>query len=442
MSFPSSFAFPGSASYPLSDGWMDINSFPRLSGESDDFARFTRALAATDYLFVSPKRGGGSWELPFSDNSGVIVGSGKTIMGMGRQAPISCPGGDTADTTHSCFRVADGSAEIIFDNLWFTGDNGSDANPGAFVYSLNKQSTCIDILLTTTRDVTIKNCTAEFLHGFSFHDRGTLNKRTHVLHCTTRYCANGININAEDSKQIGNSIFHSEGFEASGVGILIANNVIREALGNAIDIGGSALALPGIVVCGNVIEGSTVLGIRVGDGVQDAVISGNTLIDVTGYSYSGGSAFGGFEPKRIIFANNTILNAGTNAIYANTDDTAFIGNLIQNSGQDCIVGAANGISFYGNRCHSAIGRAIQLTDECTNCYWDDSNVYAPYAYYHGGATTTSRFTDGSSFKLTGLPAASALFRGVAARIQGGAGVADIFKICKKDAADAYAWTDV
>ena len=45
-------------------------------------------------------------------------------------------------------------------------------------------------------------------------------------------------------------------------------------------------------------------------------------------------------------------------------------------------------------------------------------------------------------RVTSLPAASATYRGVVGRVEGGAGVADTLGACTKDAADAYAWRDI
>lgn len=46
------------------------------------------------------------------------------------------------------------------------------------------------------------------------------------------------------------------------------------------------------------------------------------------------------------------------------------------------------------------------------------------------------------YTTTSLPAASVSYRSTVAVVEGGAGVADRFVICRKDAADAYAWVDL
>lgn len=189
-------------------------------------------------------------------------GPGRTVINV-----INATSGVGADSVN-LFGVTSLS-KVVFDGLHFVGENDP------FSYVLNNSGCCIRVY--TSEDVVVRNCRFESLWGFSVHDDGSM--RVHVMDCTFVDCANGVNVNADWSVQARNVFDQSEGYEASGKHVVIANNTFRRALGNAMSIGGNTSGdeFPGAVVIGNTVDGSTSVGMTVTDGAVAAVIANNTI---------------------------------------------------------------------------------------------------------------------------------------------------------------------
>lgn len=195
------------------------------------------------------------------------------------------------------FGFASNAEHVTFEGLHFKGEND-------FTYVLNNQNSCIRSLVVS--DIIIRNCKFENLWGFSVHDDGS--ERVHVLNCTFVQCANGVNVNADWSLQVGNVFNNAEGFESSGQYLVVANNTFADALGVAISAGGniSGDEFPGGMICGNTIQGSTSIGIAVADGFCSGVVSNNVVMKCE----QGGIIFANsLGPQHsIVIANNVVMN--------------------------------------------------------------------------------------------------------------------------------------
>lgn len=282
----------------------------------------------------------GPWEDP--DDSGGVVGivpSNTRVFGEPGRSRILQTGVPTTDGTdraghYQVFGVADGSSNILFEHLAFRGENDP------YTYLLNNQAACIDILLTGTSDIEIRECDFRNLYGFSIHDRGN-NQRVHVTDCTFIECANGVNVNSDASVQARNRFYRSEGIEASGANLLIDANLFELAQGVAVSLGGNltpGLQVRNALVRGNVISESTAAGIVLADGMFGANITGNTitrcaLAGITG-SYSTGE-----PPSFCRFGENVIYSNGTNSgssvgLELVGSDHLVVGNRIFDGGLD------------------------------------------------------------------------------------------------------------
>ena len=437
----------------------------QYDNDPDDAALFKtimdRAFASGDKYFIIPPKptGDGSWvhDLDIDDVAHRIdVPSGVVIKGLNKHAKIHCTGGFVTTNT-SVFRIYGAIEDVLILDLHFYGDNGSADGTG-FVYTLNKQSNPIfirqDVSSNKPKDITVQGCTFENLHGFSVHDISD-GERNHVIGCTTRYCANGININCNHSHQIRNSIHHSEPFEATGAGYIVAYNTITEGLKSAIgSFGGAGELHPGSVVgfnVGTVDATEQGEGMSFGDGFVDGLCIGNTIQGITDTFYygitAGRQAFGAaYLPRRNIYALNRVINAANGGINANAPDSLYDTNLVICGGLGMSLGADN-IAVVGNKITPgaiASNRVFQIANDPisgvppVNMLVDASNDYAPIAWYDA-VTASASFKDGSFLRLTAEPVASAQWRGVEVAVRAGAGVADIRSLCTKDSSDAYGW---
>ncbi len=309
-------------------------------------------------------------------------GEGKSIIW---QTGVSGVGG--ADE-FACFGVVDGTDSVIFQGLHFKGENGVGAS--GFVFVVNNQAACIDILLTTSKDITIQECYFDNLWGFSVHDRGSDNLRTCVYNCKMRYCSNGLNVNSEGSLQIGNQIFNSEGIESSGAHTVIAHNYFKDVYLQAISAGGTGDARPGVIVANNVVDGGLALGeslaggILVGEGFTASLVANNT---VSGCSYGIESTAGELEApstNNLFIGNNVSGNDVGFVFSAGADDALLSGNV----GVDCDIGISlsgvSGCSLVGN---VFSGTTQDLTANNSPGLRLSANQFLTNIVYFAGTTT-------------------------------------------------------
>lgn len=233
-------------------------------------------------------------------------GEGRSILWHINVNSDNYEGGVGAD---DLFRVADGSHYVTFRGLHFKGENGDNDGNG-FVHTFNSQNSFICTLIVNTSDVTVADCYFQNAFGFSFHDPGE-NARVHAHGCTHRWMANGLNVNANWSLQLGNTFVNSEGIEAGGKYIVLANNNYQDAIGVGISCGGNQgeTNFPGAVVIGNSINGSTACGIVIADNCVDAVFANNTIRECAlGGLVVPGSGIPNGSPRNISFMGNVFID--------------------------------------------------------------------------------------------------------------------------------------
>lgn len=120
-------------------------------------------------------------------------------------------------------------------------------------------------------------------------------------------------------------------------------------------------------------------------------------------------------------AGSGVSAASTGGSLTSADMYAAAGFLNQGGTID-ITGEMRGLHLTSNLCNFVSGECFGIKDDV-----------GARNYFLGGVELA---TSGAQ------PACSATIRGTLWVIQGGAGVADIYEICQKDAADVYAWTAV
>lgn len=123
----------------------------------------------------------------------------------------------------------------------------------------------------------------------------------------------------------------------------------------------------------------------------------------------------------------TALQAGspaTGAVYAGTVSPA----------------AGNSLSIAGNLNDGATAVAVKVRS--TNALSTEGAEIAAF-YSDNGTTKRAAITKDGAIRLNGsagaAPTCAAAHRGTIYYTPGGAGVADSLQVCRKDAADAYAW---
>jgi hypothetical protein len=201
-------------------------------------------------------------------------------------------------------------SNIIFDGLHFVGENDP------FSYVLNNQGCCIRSF--TSEDVLVRNCRFESIWGFSIHDDAST--RVHVMDCTFIDAANGVNVNASWALLVRNAFSRSEGYELSGKHIVVMGSTFKQALGNAMSIGGdqSGDEFPGAIVVGNTVDGSTSVGMTITDGCVAAVIANNTIRGCENGGIIASVSNPSFPLHSCIFANNVIdsncISGGSSAV--------------------------------------------------------------------------------------------------------------------------------
>jgi hypothetical protein len=301
-------------------------------GSTDDTAAINRAVtlatAASRHLHFPQ----GTYKVT---GASLAVGAGAIaipsnflITGDGPLSVIKIVGQE--DVEWNAFKIEDASSNIVFEALTFQGDNTP------FEYVLNNQSAAIDIRLSASTDIIVRNCIFKNLWGFSVHDRGG-NKRIHAINNWFIECANGLNINSHYSVQSGNVFYKSEGIEAAGSHTLISNNSFYQPQGVGISVGGNTGAgakVTGIVVSGNSIVESTACGIVLADGLEGAAIVGNTMRKNTELGLTVSTSVN--PVRRCQFVGNSFFSNGATGIgsvgmdLGSTGSHVIIGNTFVN----------------------------------------------------------------------------------------------------------------
>ena len=248
-------------------------------------ADITAALAAMRSASLRRLHiGDGTWTIncgALADDSALIaVNDGETITTNGKGRTTLAITNATSGSGGGCavFRTAVDACNVVFDNLYFLGEN-----TGPYASATFNENECISIHWAgTSTDIVIKNCHFESVEGFAVHDRqGTTNERIHVYDCVGLELGNSLaNCNGNRCHFERNLVDAGEGFECSGQGVVIANNIIRNATGVAITIGGNQNPgdfFPANIISGNTIDGSTGVGITITDGASATVISNNAI---------------------------------------------------------------------------------------------------------------------------------------------------------------------
>jgi hypothetical protein len=227
--------------------------------------------------------GDGTWTIDhggLDDDSALItVNDGETITGNGPNRTIIQCTNETSgsDTGVALFRGAVDACNVRFAGLDFRGSNSP------YVSATFNENECIaPHYLGTSTDWLIEDCFFRNLEGFAVHDRqGVTNARIHVRNCTGIEIGNSLaNVNSDYTHIDGCTVVSGEFAECSGKGVVIVNNIIKNATGVGITIGGNqtlGLLYPGNVIANNTIDGGTGVGITVTDGASSTVVANNVV---------------------------------------------------------------------------------------------------------------------------------------------------------------------
>jgi len=337
---------------------------------------------------------------------GVTVPSGVTVSGVPGQSVILNTGLDPNDATKNYDAVfcATGTHDIVIEDVAFLGENTP------FTFYAQKQMSCVGFGTTGCADITVRRCVFDSQYGFPIHAQGT-GTRLHAIDNVMRNCANGLNVNADYSRQTGNILHDCEGIEATGAYNQISGNQLAYTAAMAganggISIGGATAAgatAPGMVCAGNVITDSPAIGITISDAVTDSVVTGNTILRATTNGIQ--LVSGGFNPiARVAITNNVIMDAGLSTgtaanrvgIYCKGNTGGMVAHNSVSygvaSGHDTyygmLLGAADGLRVTDNAVTSSNTGLIFVSGTYTNLTLARNKITAPTAITTTGATIT------------------------------------------------------
>lgn len=306
---------------------------------------------------------------PGADNDDrlITVPSGITVRGDGYATHIhitGVDGGAGGDAGRNLFGLEEGATGVIFENIRFTGENGTlqHAPLGVvdFTYVNNNQSSAINFIGTSTADANsncvVRSCFFENLWGFPVHGGGNTYD-IEIVDNFVRWCANGFNVNGARINYSRNHIFYSEGIEVAGYDIAVSNNILNSPFEAGVVVGGQPV--PGAIAHGNVITGNIITGAIGGAGGQGTgivvsfeacatLVSGNTVRACTGRALSAGTGNGEMPspPSRHIVVGNVFIN--------NCDDSGDVGQV-------ALVGVG-GHTFIGNYLNKLTAQPDQSED--------------------------------------------------------------------------------
>src|SRR6185312_4390268 len=335
---------------------------------------------------------------------GVTIPSGVTLSGVAGQSVILNTGLSPTDSTkdYDALSCAASTHDIVIEDLAFLGEN----NP--FTYVAQRQMSCIGFGLTGCTDITVRRCTFDNQYGFTVHAPGT-GLRIHVVECVMRSCANGLNVNADYSRQIGNVLHDCESIEAAGSYAQVSYNQLSYSAAMAAAAGGISLGggtspgayTPGTVCVGNVIADSPTCGIIVADAISDALVSGNTILRSTTNAIQ--LVSGGFNAiARVAITNNVIVDAGLSTgtasarvgIYCKGNANGLVsGNTVNYgvaAGHDTfygiLLGATDGLRVTDNVLHASSTGIIFVSGTYTNQILARNTITATTPISTAGAT--------------------------------------------------------
>lgn len=201
------------------------------------------------------------------------AGYGTVIRNTGMLGGLS----DTDNATwYSGFECLDGTHDLVIEDLRFLGDNSPFQNSTVWY---QRQMDCIGMRGTTCHDITVRHVWFQSQYGFSVHNEGT-GQRIHVVDCPHRQCANGLNVNADQSIQARNTLEDAESIETSGAYSVLAENIIVRPTQAGIGTGGftSPGRIPGVVILGCIVVDGLDAGIVATDAIDGAVIANCSVI--------------------------------------------------------------------------------------------------------------------------------------------------------------------
>ncbi len=277
----------------------------------------------------------------------ITIPSNFSVRGDGAGSIINMvglDGGASGDPGRNLFGITSGAEDVTIEGLHIVGENGVGA--AGFVFVENNQSSAISFLLTSfaTNRCTVRNCIFENLWGFPIHSPGGV-VDVDILDNTIFWCANGINVNGNRTRQNGNHFYQSEGFETSGCDNQFDNNILIDCVGvAAISIGGDQVVgakrhgnqVTNNTVAGMTKAGSQACGITFGNAIVGGLIANNTIAGCTGYGIQLITDLGGALCEHARVVNNVIINNSDNSssvgavLLAGTGNHVFEGNTVRN----------------------------------------------------------------------------------------------------------------
>ncbi len=276
----------------------------------------------------------------------IQVPTGFTFTGEGDATVLkmeNLDGTPSGDSGRNLFGVVSGAEKVVFRDFKVIGQNG--VGDSGFTFVEQNQSSAICYLLSaTTTNCKVFNVTFENLYGFSIHAPGYSN-RCQIFNCTTRWCANGINVNGHETNQSFNILYKSEGFECSGSSNIFVGNMLRDCYKSGFSIGGDqtvGVINHGCIVANNVVDGitnpgtpNTGLGILLDESTCNCVVSGNQVRRTSGYGICISSALLGAVMEGHLIANNQVINCSSGfpyvaGILVGAPKTRVTGNIVMN----------------------------------------------------------------------------------------------------------------
>jgi hypothetical protein len=459
---------PGGSLIWSRKGRVDIADEIDLLTGSDHSAAFKTLIAAHGAGSTFFLRDGATLKLPLQTTT-LGGGSGipnlpakSRLVGGGAGSVVQVTGWETVTNASSraAIEIYGASKEdATIEGLTFVGDwTSRGGGPGSWT---NGQPAVIWIYSAdnTLRRATVRNCVFADHWGFPVHGAG--NEYGSVLErCDFYRCGNGPNVNGSYAKILRNFVTASEGIETAGTACEIDGNVLIDVLHAGISVGGNAENVnhPAQRVTRNVVIGCDGVGIISGESAGDLLVLGNYVERATnyGYQFTGGAATSGPNDGVRAVGNSAIsIAVGTGAAGFGTSVRCGFLQFHDNVAYNL---AAYDTMLYGAIVNSpdlrATGNdlrgksyAVQFGSSAERVFWDESNgaVAGSNGIYAIDAATS--FQAGSVLQVAvpssfWKPAAAARFRGVTINYSAPNGAADYKQICRKDAADAYAWVDL
>ena len=289
----------------LDERGVNVKNFGACGdGGCDDTAAFAMAWDAGGNPYVPPGDYNIESTIIVSGHDRVMYGAGGTLSRIHVSIPGVNDGGNAnafvmnSDTAHG------GPSKITFRDLDFVGENSP------FVYHSLWPSSVIYV--RNSDDITVERCRFENLFGFSFHSAGG-STRLNFSNNTVLNAAGEVNVNGDYSTVANNYIQNSQCIEDTGIQQVIAGNVLNFCYVEGIAYGGAGYLQPGGVVSNNTIisagQGGIGGGIAIGDGIYDATVSNNTVINTASSLHAISFGTAGFWPiDRVTVTGNRIHN--------------------------------------------------------------------------------------------------------------------------------------